>query len=69
MAKEYIRDFYGKAIGSIETTKDGDKIARDFYGKMLGTYKKKYNKTYDFYGRMLAIGDITNSLIWDTIKK
>lgn len=63
MTKEYIRDFYGRILGSIETDNNGNKKARDFYGKILGTYNKKDNTTRDFYGKIIARGDQSASLI------
>lgn len=63
MTKEFIRDFYGKILGSIED--QGNKqIARDFYGKILGTYSSADNKTRDFYGRILTSGNTLMSLIY-----
>lgn len=64
MEKEFIRDFYGRIIGSIETDTNGNKVARDFYGRRLGTYDKKSNMTRDFYGRIITKGDQTSGLIW-----
>lgn len=69
MAKENIKDFYGKILGSIETKSNGDKIAYDFYGKILGRYSKQYDVTYDFYGKILSKGDITSGLIWSASNK
>ena len=66
--RELVKDFYGKIIGTIETDNTGNKIARDFYGKILGKYRKDTNKTYDFYGKILANGDITSALIWRNVK-
>ena len=63
-SKEMIYDFYGKIIGSIVTQPNGDKIAYDFYGKNLGRYSKQFNRTYDFYGRIVATGDTTSALVW-----
>lgn len=69
MAKTYIRDFYGMIIGSIEELPNGDKIARDFYGMMLGKYRKQYDTTVDFYGRILTKGDTASGLVWDNYNK
>ena len=57
MAKDYIRDFYGKIIGSYEEDSQGRTILRDFYGKILGRYYPKENKTRDFYGRIVGQGN------------
>ena len=60
----YIKDFYGKIIGMLDTDpKTGDVTARDFNGTILGFYRKSENQTKDFYGRILTIGDTTASLI------
>lgn len=65
MARQNIKDFYGKIIGSIEELPSGDKIARDFYGKILGRYVKAQGVTKDFYGKIVATGDTTSALIWN----
>ena len=63
MAKELIKDFYGRILGSIET--QGNKqIARDFYGRILGTYNKADNFTRDFYGRILTRDNTLMGLIF-----
>ncbi len=59
--KEYVRDFYGRIIGSIEDTAN-EKIVRDFYNRILGKYDKKLNVTKDFYGRIIARGDQSSML-------
>ena len=64
MDKTAIRDFYGKILGWIETDAEGNKTARDFYGKILGYYKKRYDHTTDFYGKVLSNGDTVVSLIY-----
>lgn len=61
--KELVRDFYGKIIGSIETS--GTKqIARDFYGRIVGRYDSSDNKTRDFYGRILTSGNTLMGLLF-----
>lgn len=64
-----IKDFYNRVVGRIEEHPNGDKTVRDFYGKILGYYKKQENVTKDFYNRIIARGDASNSLIdvlfWD----
>ena len=64
MEKEYIRDFYGRILGSIETDNQGNKTLRDFYGRILGTYDKASNVTRDFYKRIIARGDQSSGLIY-----
>ena len=64
MDKQYIRDFHGRIIGSIETS--GTKqIARDFYLKILGTYDSRDDLTRDFSGRILARGNSLAGLIFE----
>ncbi len=63
MAKEFVKDFYGRILGSIET--QGTKqIARNFYGSILGTYNSVDDKTRDFYGRVLTRGNTLIGLIY-----
>lgn len=68
MEKEFIRDFYGKIIGSIETDNVGNKTVRNFYGKILGYYDKAANVTRDFYKKIIARGDQASSLIYKETK-
>ena len=63
MEKYYIKDFYGRIKGSIETDDQGNKTARDFYGRIKGYYIKSLNVTQDFYRRIIARGDQVSSLI------
>lgn len=64
--EERIKEFpSGQVIGIVETMPNGDKIVRNFPGRqILGYYRAKYNHTTDFYGRVLATGDIAVSLIY-----
>lgn len=57
MNREIIRDWLGKPIGSIETDSSGDQCLKDFYGRILGRYKKRFNATFDFYGRKIGNGN------------
>lgn len=68
MARETIKDYYGKILGTIEEMPNGDKVAHDFYGRILGRYDKRMNCTKDFYGRIIGTGDATSKLIWDSVK-
>ena len=61
--KNYIRDFYGRILGSVEEDSIGNKTARDFYGRIVGKYDSKLGVTRDFYGRIVGKGDLTSSLI------
>ena len=63
MAKETIRDFYGKILGTVETFSNGDKELRDFYGKILGRYQKSDNTTRNFFGQTVANGDALMMLL------
>lgn len=67
MAREAVKDFYGKVLGYVDTDSSGNKTVTDYYGKVLGYYKKASNITTDYYGRKLTEGDTAISLIW--IKK
>ena len=63
MSKELVKDFYGKILGSIETS-GSKQIARDFYGRIVGTYNSTDNKTRDFYGRILTSGNTLMGLLY-----
>ena len=67
MAKEYIKDFYGKVLGYLET--QGTKTTvRDFYGKVLGTYDSRDNFTRDFYGKVISKGNTVVGLLYKNQK-
>lgn len=67
MAKEFIKDFYGRIIGTTETT--GTKtVVKDFYGRILGTYDSSDNYTRDFYGRIVSKGNTAVGLIYTNQK-
>ena len=63
MAKEYVKNFHGKILGSYETVNNGDIIVRDFYGKILGKYDKRFDVTREFYGKVIAKGNAVGMLI------
>ena len=62
--RENIKDFYGAVIGYIDKATNGDEVAHDRYGKILGSYSKSCNVTKDFYGKIIATGNIVASLVW-----
>lgn len=65
----FVRDFYNKLIGIVETLPNGDKVVRDFNSrKILGYYRKDTDCTTDFYGRILSKGDTAISLIYTNNK-
>lgn len=57
MAREFIKDWTGKVIGTVDTQPNGDKILKDFYGHVKGRYVKNINMTKDFYGHVIGKGD------------
>ena len=62
MAKEAIKDFYGRILGWLDD--QGSRIiATDFYGRRLGYYDSNQDATYDFYGRRVCSGNGTTGLI------
>ena len=60
-----IKDFYGAVIGYVDELPNGDAVAHDRYGKILGSYNKAGNVTRYFYGRIIATGNITTSVVWN----
>ena len=63
MDREYIRDGYGKIIGSYDTDNQGKETLRDKYGKILGTYDPKDDRTRDMYGRIVGQGNTLSRLL------
>ena len=55
--KEYIKDYYGKILGWIETSASGDKVAKDYYGRIVGYYEKQRDLTLNYYKHIVARGD------------
>lgn len=67
MAKEYIKDFYGRVLGTLDT--QGTKTtARDFYGNVVGSYDSRDDCTRDFYGRVVTKGNSVVGLIYQAQK-
>lgn len=63
--EDFIREFNGQIIGIIKTEDNGDQMAMDFPGRrILGFYRKKYDHTTDFYGRITSRGNTVVSLIY-----
>lgn len=63
MAKEFIKDFYGRVLGTVETI--GTKqVVKDFYGKVVATYDTKDNFTRDFYGRVVSKGNTAVGMLF-----
>lgn len=58
-----IRQFGGKIIGFLEEDAQGDQQIRDFTGHILGFYRKKEDKTRDFYGRIVGNGNLLIMLL------
>lgn len=65
MTEEYIKDFNTHlVIGILRTENNGDQVAIDFLSRqVLGYYRKQYDHTTDFYGRVLTHGNTVVSLI------
>lgn len=68
MAKELVKDFYNRVIGSMDDVGD-EIIARDFYNRVLGYYRKQENITQDFYRRVIGKGNLLSGLIWQEYNK
>ena len=65
MTRETIRDFNSKILGYIMTDDNGNKTVTNFYSKILGRYDAQRKVTVDFYGRIVAHGDASVSLIYN----
>ena len=65
MTEEYIKDFNTQlVIGILRTENNGDQVDIDFTSRhILGYYRKQYDHTTDFYGRVLTHGNTVASLI------
>lgn len=54
-----------------EGTKAGRKviIAKSFRYTQLGYYDPVANRSYNFYGNFIGVGDLTSSMIWENYSK
>ena len=62
MALEKLTDWTGKIIGWTEW-QGNKKWLYDFNHRKLGYYDKSFNKTFDWYGRQVGVGDILMTLL------
>ena len=58
-----VKDIYGRILGHIETSSNGDKRVLDRNYKIKGYYRKRSDMTTDFYGRTIAKGDHSSMLL------
>jgi hypothetical protein len=58
-----IRNFNGQVLGTIEIEDNGNKTVKNFEGQVLGYYKADRDLTIDFFGRVVARGDVASSLL------
>ena len=63
--RQAIKKFSGYIVGFYDVEPNGDKTIREFSGKILGFYKKDRDVTTDFYGRIIAFGDISGIFFKD----
>jgi hypothetical protein len=61
--EETLKDWTGRIIGYIETKPNGDQVIKDAYRKILGFYNSSTNTTKDFYGRIIAKGNMLTMLL------
>jgi hypothetical protein len=67
--EEIIRDYPSlKILGYVKTMPNGDQIAYNFQKRILGYYRKKYNHTTDFNGRIVSGGNSVVSFIYQNKK-
>lgn len=63
MAKELIKSFGGKYLGSVDTKSNGDVVVTNWGGKIVATYSKKDNVTRNFYGVIVATGNVASGFL------
>lgn len=69
MAIEYIKTMDNIILGTVETAPNGDQTAKDFPSHcILGYYRAAQDKTFDFFGRIVARGNALASLIYNKDK-
>ena len=63
--REPIKDRNYRTIGFIDINEEtGDKTITTFSGKILGFYYKNYDRTEDFYHRIVGRGDQLVALLY-----
>ena len=63
--KLVIREFSGKIIGYIYVDANGQKTVKEFSGKIVGYYYPDRDVTTDFYGKIVARGDVASALLFN----
>ena len=63
MARNYIRLVGGRILGYVEDDGSGNKIVHDQSGVIVSKYTKSNDTTYDFYGRIIAFGDVATGAL------
>jgi len=61
--RKYIRLVGGRMIGYVEEDGSGNKTVYGPSGAIVGKYTKSTDTTYDFYGRIIAFGDVASGLL------
>ena len=58
MARQAVRDFYGRILGFIDDGMYSNKVAAQlFTGEIVGFYDESRDVTMDFYGRIICTGN------------
>jgi len=63
ITRTVIKDSSFRIVGYIEQDSAGNKTVKDSNFRVLGYYKKDTDTTTDVYGRIIAYGDMSGSLI------
>lgn len=71
MQEEFIKDYNTRrTIGILRTQANGDQVAIDFVTRrVLGYYRKQFDHTTDFLGRILSKGNSVVTLIYQNQSK
>ena len=60
---EPLKDYYGRVFGYLHVQPNGDVWAYDYFGRLVGKYVVQENLTKDFFGKIIAQGNVVASLI------
>lgn len=63
MCRQIVKDELGHPIGSLDYRKNGDVIVRDRDNVALGRYEAESDRTEDYYGKTVALGNAAVTLI------
>jgi hypothetical protein len=63
MKTEYIKEFNGTILGTLETQNNGDQVLKSYSGQILGRYNSSQNITMKYSGYIVSSGNTLTRLL------